>query len=54
MPTIQVYIKERVYWILAREASRLDITIGKLIGRILEEYVNYILTKEGEYGKEKV
>jgi len=53
MPTLPVYVPEKVYWILAREASRLDMTIGKLCTEILKNYAKYLEERrEGNAEKE--
>ena len=54
MPTIPVYIKDRVYFKLAIEAERLQVGIGKLCSMILENYVDYLEKRGSIYVEEKV
>jgi len=42
MPVIQVYLPERVYLFLLREADRLNMTIGKYIKEVLTNYVDQL------------
>jgi len=42
MPTIPIYLKDRVYFRLAMEADKMQVGIGKLCSMILENYVNYL------------
>ena len=46
MPTIPLYLKERIYWRIAYEAEKNGMTTGKFIATILEDYVNYLDTQE--------
>ena len=48
MPTIPVYVKDKVYWVLASEASKFDVGIGKFCSMILENYAEFVKKKEEE------
>ena len=42
MPTIPVYLKERVYWAICAEADKLGVGAGKFLSMLAEDYINYI------------
>ena len=42
MPVIQIYLPERVYLFLVREADRLNMGVGKYITEVLKNYVNQL------------
>lgn len=54
MPTINVYLKDRIYWKVSMEADKMGMTPGKFIGMLVENYFDYIEKKEVENGKEEV
>jgi len=54
MPTIPVYINDKTYWILANEASKLDVGIGKFCGMILQNYAEFVERRRMENEEKKV
>jgi len=42
MPTIPVYLNETTYWRLSREASRYEMSLGKFMSRIADNYAQYL------------
>jgi hypothetical protein len=46
MPTIPVYLKDRVYWKLTLEAEKSGMTLGKFISTLCENYVKFLEEKE--------
>ena len=54
MPPVTAYLKSDVYFRLLREADRLGLSIGKLVGMICEEYCRYLEHKEVENARKEI
>jgi len=54
MPTISVYLKNKTYWKLSSEASKYDMTIGKLVGEICDNYAKFLDKKEVAHGTKEI
>ncbi|MHC1630761.1 MAG: hypothetical protein ACXQT4_00425 [Methanotrichaceae archaeon] len=48
MPALTVYLKNKTYWKLNSEASKYDMTLGKLISQICDNYVEFLEKQEGK------
>jgi len=54
MPTINVYLKDRIYWQVCMEADRLNVGPGKFVSMLVEDYFNYLEKKRRENGEKEV
>jgi len=54
MPPVTAYLKNDVYFRLLKEADKLGLSIGKLVGMICEEYYKYLEYKEVENVRKKI
>lgn len=54
MPPVTTYLKNDVYFRLLREADKLGLSIGKLVGMICEEYCRYLEHKEVENARKEI
>lgn len=54
MPSIQIYLSERLYWKVAQLAFKEDLSIGKTVQLIVESYFKAQEKGGVEIGKEDV
>lgn len=54
MPPVTAYLRNEVYFRLLKEADKLGLSIGKLVGMICEEYYKYLEYKEVENVRKKI
>ena len=54
MPPVTAYLRNEVYFRLLREADKLGLSIGKLVGMICEEYCKYLEHKEVENARKEI
>lgn len=54
MPPVTAYLRNEVYFRLLREADKLGLSIGKLVGMICEEYCKYLEQKEVENARKEI
>ncbi len=52
MPTIPVYLPDKIYWKVCMEAEKMGESPGKFIGLIVKSYIEF-LEKEGKKDAEK-
>ena len=54
MPPVTAYLRNEVYFRLLREADKLGLSIGKLVGMICEEYCKYLEHKEVKNARKEI
>ena len=54
MPTIPVYLKDRVYWKVTLEAEKLGMKPGKFVSEVIENYVKFLEEKEVEDARKEI
>jgi len=51
MPVISVYLNETTYWRLSREASKYEMSIGKFVTNIANNYARYLEKEAANDGR---
>jgi len=54
MPTIPVYLKEKVYWKVAQYASLWDLSVGKAAAKIIEKGLEQLDKEKKRWRKKGV